>query len=144
MPLRLSERTSKSRALSTIWRFVLRRVSLRAFLIKPSSISIFVLLMKNYYTPSCVNLVYERPSHVCPRGRFADFNPQVSPTEGRTWGTRRLWRPRRRTENKRNGQRIGAAKNDRRNPARRAREVKGAKEFQHSTAPVRALPSGVR
>src|SRR5208283_795950 len=61
MPLRLSERTSKSRALSTIWRLVLRRVSLRAFLIKPSSISIFVLLMKGYYTPSCANLVYERP-----------------------------------------------------------------------------------
>src|SRR5271166_2808824 len=61
MPLRLSERTSKSRALSTIWRLVLRRVSLRAFLIKPSSMSIFVLLMKSYYTPSCANLVYQRP-----------------------------------------------------------------------------------
>src|SRR5208337_912370 len=60
MPLRLSERTSKSRALSTIWRLVLRRVSLRAFLIKPSSISILVLLIRKYYTPSCVNLVYGR------------------------------------------------------------------------------------
>src|ERR1700687_1554868 len=43
MPFRLSDRTSNSRALSTISRLVRSRVSLRALLIKLSSITMFVL-----------------------------------------------------------------------------------------------------
>src|SRR5712692_9632188 len=53
MPLRASERTSNSRAVATIWRFVLRRVSLRAFRTKRSSISMLVLLMEIVYTDLC-------------------------------------------------------------------------------------------
>src|SRR6266851_657668 len=55
MPLRLSERTRSSRALSTISRLVLRRVSLRALRTKLSSISMFVLPMPKAYTISLQN-----------------------------------------------------------------------------------------
>src|SRR5215467_5179231 len=58
MPLRLSERTSNSKALSTIWRFVLSRVSLRALRIKSSSMSMFVLAMNNEHTPFLSKIVY--------------------------------------------------------------------------------------
>src|SRR6266568_3947990 len=55
MPLRLSERTRSSRAASTISRFVLRRVSLRALRTKLSSITMFVLPINTVYTkcPEC-------------------------------------------------------------------------------------------
>src|SRR5450759_3133666 len=62
MPLRVSERTSNSKALSTICRFVLRRVSFRALRIKASSMSILVLLMETGYTIHhfCNNLCMPR------------------------------------------------------------------------------------
>src|SRR6266478_3505979 len=50
MPLRVSERTRSSRARSTISRFVLRRVSLRALWTKASSSSMLVRLIKVVYT----------------------------------------------------------------------------------------------
>src|SRR6266704_1914661 len=55
MPLRLSERTSSSRAASTISRFVLRRVSLRALRTKLSSITMFGQPINTVYTkwPEC-------------------------------------------------------------------------------------------
>src|ERR1700730_4567837 len=49
MPFRLSERTSNSKALSTICRFVLRRVSFRALRTKLSLMSMLVL-MESLYT----------------------------------------------------------------------------------------------
>src|SRR5271167_388438 len=52
MPLRLSERTSSSRAFWTILRLVLSRVSLRALRIRVSSRLILVLPMKAFYTDS--------------------------------------------------------------------------------------------
>ena len=45
MPLRLSDRTSNSKALATISRLVFRRVNLRAFRTKSSSSSMLVLPM---------------------------------------------------------------------------------------------------
>src|ERR1700751_2383656 len=48
MPFRLSERTSNSRALSTICRFVLRRVSFLALRTKLSLMSMFVLIESLY------------------------------------------------------------------------------------------------
>src|SRR5208282_5065885 len=52
MALRLSERTSSSRAFWTILRLVLSRVSLRALRIRLSSRLILVLPMKALYTDS--------------------------------------------------------------------------------------------
>lgn len=48
MPFRLSERTSNSKALSTICRFVLSRVSFFALRTKVSLMSILVLMEKLY------------------------------------------------------------------------------------------------
>lgn len=50
MLLRSSERTSNSKALSTISRFVFRRVSFRALLIKSSSMLMLVRAMQQSYT----------------------------------------------------------------------------------------------
>src|ERR1700686_395010 len=50
MPLRVSERTNNSSALPTISRFVLSRVSLRAFRTNSSSSTMFVLPIKAIYT----------------------------------------------------------------------------------------------
>src|SRR5713226_5084200 len=67
MPLRLSERTNNSSALSTIARLVLSLVSLRAFRTNSSFSSMLVLLIDKYYTPFYEHKVYEcgSCSHRC-------------------------------------------------------------------------------
>src|SRR6266478_2493842 len=87
MPLRLSERTSSSRAASTISRFVLRRVSLRALRTKLSSITMFVLPINTVYTkyPECG--VWGGKEE---RGRQEDGG-EVESTKCKT-GTRGTWR----------------------------------------------------
>jgi len=63
MPFRLSERTSNSSALSTICRFVLRRVSFLALRTKLSSMSMFVLIEWIYTIPRyfCASLCSRVP-----------------------------------------------------------------------------------
>src|SRR5208282_2403826 len=89
MPFLLSERTSNSKALSTISRFVLSLVSLRALRTNPSSISMFVLPIGKLYTTFCelcvclnsewreshVLVAREVPRLVRPSGLARDADP---------------------------------------------------------------------
>src|SRR5260370_35752422 len=81
MPFRLSERTSNCKALSTICRFVLRRVSFRALRTKLSLMSMLVLMELLYTILRCFC------ASLCDTGALTRFGGWVSCGPPRSFGS---------------------------------------------------------